>query len=141
MKPLAGLLLVAALASAARAELPHARHSRHGRRQPGKYCVAAPEKKTVEIDYWEVDRKEICIPRITFPWQACRGGPKCGRVISVKVLKRKEYEHEIRGYKWMIREKPCRPQLPSVEVVPRPAPEAAPRASRPWWWPWSSLTR
>jgi hypothetical protein len=138
MKTLSGLLLVAAVASAARAELPLARHSHHGRRQPDKYCVGAPEKKTIKKETWEVEREEICIPRLTFPWQACRG-PKCGRVISVKKLKRSEYECETRGYKWTIHEKPGCPQLPSVETVP--ASEAAPSASRAWWWPWSSFTR
>ena len=52
----------------------------------GKTC--SPQARTVEDEQpcYRIERREICIPAVTFPWQKCCGPPKCGRVICVNKL-------------------------------------------------------
>ena len=66
-----------------------------------KVCSAIPEEKTTTKDCYEVEHKEICIPRFRWPWEKCHE-PKCGRVITVSVLKKVEYECHECGYRWEI---------------------------------------
>lgn len=102
-----------------------------------KVCVAKPVTKSVKKTVYSVEKKDICIPRFRFPWQmkkgcggacdangcdsscdsaGCGNGcndcgcpPKCGRVKTVKVLKKKSIECKKCGYEWEIR---------TVESVP-----------------------
>ena len=106
-----------------------------------KICVAKPVTKTEKKTVFAVEKKEICIPKVRFPWQikrsACGNGcgngccdkgcdasgkgtgaglgscadcaPKCGRVRTVKVLKKKSIECKKCGYEWEIK---------TVESVP-----------------------
>lgn len=71
-----------------------------------KPCYAVPEVVKVEKPFWKVEHKEICIPAIKFPWSKCCEPPRCGRVITVKVLEQDKRECEKCGYKWEI--PPCR---------------------------------
>ena len=66
-----------------------------------KVCQAIPEVKKVKKSYFEVECKDICIPKFRLPWQMCCE-PKCGKVKTVKVLKKKSIECEKCGYKWEI---------------------------------------
>ena len=54
------------------------------------------EKKTV----YACECKDICIPGIKSPFAPCCEPPKCGRLRTVKVLKKIEIECEHCGYKW-----------------------------------------
>lgn len=99
-----------------------------------KVCIAKPVTKKVKKTVFAVEKKDICIPKIRFPWQikknqcgagsCCQSGcdsqgacgsadcgcaPKCGRVKTVKVLKKKSIECEKCGYEWEIK---------TVESVP-----------------------
>lgn len=84
-------------------------------------CRAEIETKKVEKTCFETECKQICVPKITFPWQKhcahddCDSGcensgccdaacavPECGRVINVNTLKTRKYECEQTGCKWII---------------------------------------
>jgi hypothetical protein len=56
---------------------------------------------------WEVECKQICIPAPRWPWELCCE-PKCGKVKTVKLLKKVEYECEKCGYQWEIHGDACR---------------------------------
>lgn len=99
-----------------------------------KTCIAKPVTKKVKKTVFNVEKKDICIPKFRFPWQMkknnaatagcdsscdssngacgksdCGCAPKCGRVITVKVLKKKSIECEKCGYEW---------EITTVESVP-----------------------
>jgi hypothetical protein len=57
---------------------------------------------------WEVECKQICIPAVRWPWEKCCE-PRCGKVKTVKVLKRVDYECTKCGYKWEIQAVDCCP--------------------------------
>jgi hypothetical protein len=69
----------------------------------GKVCQPVAEKVKEEKSGWEIEQKEICIPHITWPWQQCCGPAKCGRVKTINVLKKEEWECERCGYRWEIK--------------------------------------
>jgi hypothetical protein len=69
-------------------------------------CVPITEKHHC----YEVQCKTICIPKISCPWEKCCT-PKCGRVKTVKVLKKVDYKCEKCGCKW---------ELNCVECCPHP---------------------
>ena len=67
-----------------------------------KVCHPTWVEKSVKKHCYEVECKDICIPGLTLPWSKdCK--PKCGRVITVKVFKKKEYECKTCGCKWEIK--------------------------------------
>jgi hypothetical protein len=66
-------------------------------------CVPTIETVKQKKHYWEVECKQICIPHIRWPWQSCCEPPKCGRVKTVSVLKKVEYECEKCGCKWEVK--------------------------------------
>lgn len=72
-----------------------------------KICVAQPETTKQKKHCWEVECKDICIPRFKWPWECCDVPPRCGQVKTVKVLKKKEYECEKCGYKWEVKTVDC----------------------------------
>lgn len=61
------------------------------------------EKKTV----YSCECKEICIPGVTGPFAPCCEPPHCGKVRTVKVLKKTEIECEKCGYKWSVKHVAC----------------------------------
>ena len=81
-------------------------------------CIYTAEKAKETKSCYEVECKEICIPRIVFPWQKCgcgkghKGGKGCGdgkggcghnrgaKSKSVRVLVKYEYECSVCEYKW-----------------------------------------
>ena len=68
-----------------------------------KVCVATPEETTVDRHCYEVKCKEICIPKFQLPWaktNCCR--PKCGRVRTIHVLIKVDYECKACGCTWEI---------------------------------------
>lgn len=70
------------------------------------YCKFELEDAKEKKSCWCIERKAICIPKITFPWQkSCE--PKCGRVKWVNRLKEVEYECEHCKCKWTAVEVPC----------------------------------
>ncbi len=87
-------------------------------------CHAVPVTTSVKKNCYEVERQEICIPQVCFPWhllsthswldKLCGGcadrdcnscddqcnDSRCGRVITVKVLKKVSYTCDSCGYAW-----------------------------------------
>lgn len=72
-----------------------------------KVCVPTPETKKVKKHCWDVECEDICIPAIRWPWQSSCSPPSCGKVKTVKVLKKVEYECEECGYTWDIKTVGC----------------------------------
>lgn len=72
-----------------------------------KVCVPTPETIKEKKHCWEVECKDICIPHFKWPWESCCTPPKCGKVKTVKVLKKVEYECEKCGYKWNVMSTGC----------------------------------
>lgn len=68
-----------------------------------KFCEPTPETEKEKKHCWCIETKDICIPHIRWPWQSCCEPPKCGRVRTVKVLNKVEYECEKCGWKWEIK--------------------------------------
>jgi hypothetical protein len=83
-------------------------------------CLPVPETTTETKHGWQVECKELCIPAIQWPWLHACALPRCGRVKTVKVLKKVEYECERCGYKWEIRS-----TVPPCEKPPSPDQQAA----------------
>ena len=85
-------------------------------------CKLEVGTENVKRNFYEVVCKDICIPKVTFPWQkpcsdSCKGGCASGccecpvpckgaRIRTVKVLKKYQYECERCKYKWTP-EYPC----------------------------------
>lgn len=78
-------------------------------------CFLKVEPSTKEKSCFKVEAKQICIPRVRFPWQpkdkckgcdGCdRGGcctNHCGRVKTVLVLKKHKYECPACKYTWEV---------------------------------------
>lgn len=90
----------------------------------GKACEAIPITTTVKKHCYKIEYKQICIPGLCIPsfsWfskKCCESGscgspscstcttrpctPRCGRVKTIKVLKKVEYECKSCGYEWRI---------------------------------------
>ena len=66
-------------------------------------CQPTPVTVKVSKHCWEVECKQICIPAFKGPWAPCCEEPKCGRVRTVKILKKVPYECEKCGYKWEVK--------------------------------------
>jgi len=66
-----------------------------------KVCQGSPETKKEKKTCYGFDCKDVCIPGIRWPWQSCCE-PSCGKVRTVKVLKKFEYECEHCGTKWSV---------------------------------------
>lgn len=66
-----------------------------------KICCPQLETKTIEKSSFEIECKDICIPAVRFPWSKCCE-PRCGRVRTVRVLKKKTIKLEQCGYEWKI---------------------------------------
>ncbi len=121
-----------------------------------KYCKLHVEKEKIKKSCWKVERKQICIPEVRFPWSklhacrhhGCRGcaeccEPRCARVRTVRYLDKHSYEcGEECVYSWEVEEAcictpgvPCEhPGCPAGQIVPGgefipgglPVPDAAP---------------
>lgn len=70
------------------------------------YCKFEWENAKESKSCWCIERKAICIPKITFPWQKCTE-PKCARVRWVNILKEMEYECPRCKCKWTVEVVPC----------------------------------
>jgi hypothetical protein len=72
-----------------------------------KQCCPTPamvkEKKTI----YSCECKDICIPGVKGPFAPCCEAPSCGRVRTIKVLRKMEIECEHCGYKWEVRSVGC----------------------------------
>lgn len=68
-----------------------------------KICCPTPEVKKEQKHCYEVECKDVCIPCFKGPCAPCCEPPRCGRVRTVKVLKKVEYECERCGYVWNIK--------------------------------------
>ncbi len=79
-----------------------------------KVCYPETKVEKETRHCWEVERKEICIPAIRFPWMKC-GPLHCGRVRTVNVLVAKDYESEKCVYEWKILCDQCRHQASKEE--------------------------
>lgn len=66
-----------------------------------KVCEPSPEVKQEKKTTYDFECKEICIPGIRWPWQPCCE-PSCGKVRTVKVLKKYEQVCEKCGTKWTV---------------------------------------
>lgn len=112
-----------------------------------KVCTVEPTKTKEKKHCFNVECKEICIPGIRLPWQCCDAPPNCGKVRTVKVLVKKEYECEKCGWKWSVKtvgtscgngctncNGDCAnavPASPETAPQPVPTPEKAARISTP----------
>ncbi|MCR9116900.1 MAG: hypothetical protein NXI22_08105 [bacterium] len=78
-------------------------------------CYASVSVENEKKHCWNIECKTVCIPRVTFPWQqcqkdccdACPQPAKCGRVRTVRVLVKHEYECPKCKYKWSVPETNC----------------------------------
>lgn len=61
-----------------------------------KICSLKVECKPREKVCYDYECKQICIPKIRFPWQKCCEQPRCGEVRVVKVFKKHEYEYGLK---------------------------------------------
>jgi hypothetical protein len=66
-----------------------------------KVCQPKQEVIKEKKHCWDVQCKDICIPKAKWPWQSCCE-PGCAKVKTIKVLKRVEYECEKCGTKWEV---------------------------------------
>lgn len=78
---------------------PHCEH---------RACAPTPTTIVEKKHCWEVECKDICVPKFKWPWEKCDSPPPCGRVKTVKELKKVEYECEKCGYKWEAPPRNCK---------------------------------
>ncbi|REJ65432.1 MAG: hypothetical protein DWQ31_18235 [Planctomycetota bacterium] len=71
-----------------------------------KICRPVEVEKEEKKHGYEVEHKEICVPSFCWPWQKCCK-PKCGKVKTVKVLKKVEYKCKVCGCKWELQKVDC----------------------------------
>jgi hypothetical protein len=88
----------------------HATQAEHAHCCPDcghKQCCPTPavvkEKKTI----YSCQCKDICIPGIKGPFAPCCEAPSCGRVRTIKVLRKMEIECQKCGYKWDVKSVGC----------------------------------
>lgn len=67
-----------------------------------KTCCPTPVTIKEKKHCFEVECKDVCIPAVKGPFAPCCEPPPCGRVRTVNVLKKVEYECERCGYKWHV---------------------------------------
>ena len=75
-------------------------------------CYLKVEKTTKEKSCFKVETKQICIPKVRFPWQpkvdcdscdsAGNCATRCGRVKTILVLKKHKYECPDCKYTWEV---------------------------------------
>jgi hypothetical protein len=66
-----------------------------------KTCRLHVETLKVKKHCFNVECKEICIPPVRFPWQKyCE--LKCGKIKTIRILKKQEYTCEKCAYKWIV---------------------------------------
>tara|TARA_R110002111_G_scaffold67_2_gene634 strand:+ start:63687 stop:64145 length:459 start_codon:yes stop_codon:yes gene_type:complete len=75
--------------------------SNNGCSQGCKTCRLHMETLKVKKYCFNIECKDICIPPVRFPWQKCCE-LKCGKIKTVRVLKKHEYTCEKCGYKWTV---------------------------------------
>ena len=104
-------------------------------------CKLEVSTENVKKHFYEVVCKEICIPKVTFPWQKprcdkCDGGCDTGscdcpipckgaHIRTVKVLKKYQYECERCKYKWTPECCNCNGNCSEGPVAENPASEEA----------------
>lgn len=66
-----------------------------------KSCRLYVETLKVKKHCYNIECKEICIPPVRFPWQKCCE-LKCGKIKTVRVLKKHNYTCDKCGYKWVV---------------------------------------
>lgn len=74
-----------------------------------KVCDPQPSVIKEKKHTWQCICTDICIPGIKCPWAPCCEPPPCGKVITVKKLKKIDYECEKCGYKWEVKTVCCEP--------------------------------
>jgi hypothetical protein len=74
-----------------------------------KVCEPTPTVIKEKKYKWECECVDICIPGVKCPWAPCCEPPPCGKVKTVKKLKKIEYECEKCGYKWNVTTVCCEP--------------------------------
>jgi hypothetical protein len=72
-----------------------------------KACCPVPVTLKEKKHCYQCECKDICIPGIKSPFAPCCEPPKCGRVRTIKVLKKIEYECEKCGYQWDVKSVGC----------------------------------
>ncbi len=74
-------------------------------------CTLSVDKVDVDKHCWEIECKQICIPRIVFPWQKPDCCGRCvdngARVKTIKVLKKHSYTCPECEYTWTPRNVGC----------------------------------
>ena len=64
-------------------------------------CQPRLEQKREKKSTFDVECKEVCVPKFRWPWQMCRP-PQCGYVKMVRVLRKVDYECTKCGYSWHV---------------------------------------
>ena len=72
-----------------------------------KVCAPTPTNLKDKKTNYHCDCKEVCIPGIKGPFAPCCEPPKCGRVRTVTVLKKTEYDCDRCGYSWKVTTAAC----------------------------------
>ncbi|MBI83229.1 MAG: hypothetical protein CMJ81_08545 [Planctomycetaceae bacterium] len=112
-------------------------------------CHAVPVTTSVTKICYEVERRQICIPQVCFPWhllsshsllgKLCGGcadadctssddqcnNIRCGRVITVKVLKKVSYTCDSCGYAWEMDDAGCTDADTSAQAATLRPPQMA----------------
>lgn len=123
-------------------EPAQAGHGRHHRCMncAQKRCELKVSRETEEVDCYEVECEDVCIPPVTFPWE-CRPS-HCGRIRTVAQLTTDTVERQVCVYEWDVveicprccdamRAAGCEP-APGVRILddaPEPVPMADPAGS------------
>lgn len=91
-----------------------------------KYCQLHVETLKVKKHCYNIECKDICIPPVRFPWQKCCE-LKCGKIKTVRVLKKHEYKCDKCGYKWTVECScnACNPGGSCAPAAPQPAVKSA----------------
>lgn len=67
-------------------------------------CCLECKTEDEERSYYDIECKQVCVPRVVFPWQKNKCCDSCknngARVRCVKQLKKKKYDCPVCVYKW-----------------------------------------
>ena len=91
-------------------------------------CELKAEKVDLEKKCWTVERQQICIPRVVFPWQKSCGNPCANNgayVKTIKVLKSHTYTCPACEYSWTPVSHGCAPCRAAGDFITVPLGESS----------------
>lgn len=69
---------------------------------PDKRCYPKLTTTKEEKYCWKVETKQVCIPRVRFPWSKPCDPLQCGKVRTVRAMKKHTYESEKCAVEWEV---------------------------------------